>query len=151
MVDRTGELPWHGTLPGRPLRRLHLRKERGDRRGSLSRALHHSRPRQAGRDAEFRPQAARTGEGEKKERLFAGGSMSAEMTPVALERQPSIPLRPYLIAFGSWWLLAMLATSIRIPVKPWRFVLELFWWQALLLEKTFGVQSAVLARGIWLL
>lgn len=77
--------------------------------------------------------------------------MSTQVRPGVLERRTSGPVRPYLTAFACWWLLAMLATSVRISFRPWRYVLELFWWQALLLERTLGLQSEIVTRAVWLL
>jgi hypothetical protein len=77
--------------------------------------------------------------------------MSAQMRPVSPERRASNPLTPYAIAFGSWWALAMFATSVRVAIRPWRYVLELFWWQALLLERLIGLHSALVTRAVWLL
>jgi hypothetical protein len=53
---------------------------------------------------------------------------------------------PYVVIAILWWILAMVALSIRVAAAFWRPVVELFWWQALLFEKGLGPGHAVVAR-----
>ena len=58
---------------------------------------------------------------------------------------------PYLVVLGSWWVLAMVVLTVRVALPTWRPVVELFWWQALLVEKMLPAAPAWVARGLWLL
>jgi hypothetical protein len=77
--------------------------------------------------------------------------MSESLSHAVIVRRTWKDATPYFSVFGMWWLLAMLVTSIRIQLPAWHYVLELFWWQALLLAKVIGTRSEVVTRGAWLL
>ena len=57
---------------------------------------------------------------------------------------------PYLAVFLGWWLLASLTLAVRIVAPLWHFVVELFWWQALLVEKIFGPMPRTATCALWL-
>lgn len=60
-------------------------------------------------------------------------------------------LTPYLLVFLSWWILAMFTLTVRIPTRIWYPVLELFWGQALLIEKILPLGLLWVSKPLWLL
>ena len=59
-------------------------------------------------------------------------------------------LIPYLLVFLSWWILAMFTLTVRIPTRIWYPVLELFWGQALLIEKILPLGLLWASKPLWL-